>query len=124
MSTLTTHPETTSAQTTRVHFVTPRANFHHDTNGYTLEVELPGVSKEGVEITVDDGQLTILGHRNAAPAQTGVIHNERPAADFRRVFDLDPGIDTTNISAGIEQGLLTLTLHKAETAKPRKITVS
>jgi HSP20 family protein len=97
---------------------------HHDTNGYTLEVELPGVSKEGVEITVDDGQLTIIGHRNAVPAQAGVIHNERQAADFRRVFDLDPNIDTNNISAGIEQGLLTLTLHKAETAKPRKITVS
>ena len=104
--------------------MTPRANLHHDTNGYTLEVELPGVSKEGVEITVDDGQLTIIGHRNAVPAQAGVIHNERQAADFRRVFDLDPNIDTNNISAGIEQGLLTLTLHKAETAKPRKITVS
>lgn len=122
MSTLTKNPETQGA--TRVHFVTPRANFHHDTNGYTLEVELPGVSKDGVEITVDDGQLSIIGHRTASPVQAGIIHNERQAADFRRVFDLDPGIDTSNISAGIEQGLLTVKLHKAETAKPRKIEVS
>ena len=49
---------------------------------------------------------------------------ERSVADYRRVFELDPAIDTNKISAKMEQGMLTLTLPKSEQVKPRKITVS
>ncbi|HEY2084032.1 MAG TPA: Hsp20/alpha crystallin family protein, partial [Verrucomicrobiae bacterium] len=49
---------------------------------------------------------------------------ERNTADYRRVFELDPAIDTAKVSAKIEQGILTVTLPKSERAKPRKITVS
>ena len=49
---------------------------------------------------------------------------ERSAADYRRVFELDPAIDTGKIAAKMEQGMLLLTLPKSERIKPRKITVS
>ena len=53
-----------------------------------------------------------------------VLFRERSAADYRRVFELDPAIDTGKISAKMEQGMLMLTLPKSERVKPRKINVS
>lgn len=85
---------------------------------------MPGVDKQGVEVTVDDGKLTLIGHRKAWESPGRPVYTERREASFRRVFDLDPSIDAEKISAQIEQGLLTVQLHKAESAKPRKIQVS
>lgn len=51
------------------------------------------------------------------------VFRESSPADFRRVFELDPAIDTAKTSARMEQGVLTLTLPKSERVKPRKITV-
>jgi len=53
-----------------------------------------------------------------------LIHRESRPENFRRMFELDPSIDGDKISAKIDQGLVTLTLSKAEHVKPRKITVS
>ena len=52
------------------------------------------------------------------------MFRESREADFRRVFELDPAIDTSKISAKVEQGILTLTLPKSESVKPRKIAVT
>jgi HSP20 family protein len=52
-----------------------------------------------------------------------LVHRESRTENFRRAFELDPSIDTAKISAHIDQGMLTLTLPKAEKVKPRKITV-
>ncbi len=118
---------TTSEKSTevaqRVEFIAPRTNLHQDAGDYVLEVEMPGVTKEGIEVTVEDGKLTLIGHRAAAASGAKVIYSERPYAEYRRVFDLDPSIDPEKITASVEQGLLTLRLQKAETAKPRKIAI-
>jgi HSP20 family protein len=107
----------------RVEYFTPRVDLHQDADGYTLEVEMPGVNKQGVEITVEDGKLVLGGHRPLAGEFGRSVHRERKAGEYRRVFDLDPSIDATKISARVEQGLLTVHLPKAEAVKPRKITV-
>lgn len=107
----------------RLEFVTPRADLHHNADTYTLELEMPGVTKEGVELTVDNGKLTIVGDRRAGTQAGKAIYSERPAAAYRRVFDLDPSIDTAGITANIDQGILRITLGKSEAAKPRKISV-
>jgi HSP20 family protein len=122
MNTLTT--KETQAAPTRVEFVVPRVNIHQDAEGYILEVEMPGVAKSGVEVTFEDGKLTLIGHRAEGEHSGQVVYRERAATGYRRVFDLDPSIDSEKISAVIEQGLLTVRLHKAEAAKPRKITVA
>ena len=105
-------------------FVTPVASVVEDSDAYLLRVEMPGVNKEGLEISVENNELTIIGRRDLAQIEGTLIHRESRTEDFRRVFEFDPSIDTSKISARIDQGVLTLTLPKAEQVKPRKITVS
>jgi len=102
-------------------FVTPVASVVEDGDAYLLKVEMPGVNKEGLEISVENNELTITGRRELAQIEGTLIHRESRTEDFRRVFELDPSIDTSKISARIDQGFLTLTLPKAEQVKPRKI---
>lgn len=107
----------------RLEYVIPAVNLHHDADGFTLEAEMPGVRKDGVEITYDDGKLTLIGHR-AVPAQAGSpVYAESTGHGYRRVFDLDLSVDADKITATIDQGLLTVCLPKAEASKPRKITL-
>jgi len=109
--------------TDRVEYATPAVNLHHDPDGFTLEVEMPGVTREGVDITFDDGKLTLTGHRIRGEAPGKAVYSESRKWEYRRVFDLDPSIDPEKITASIDQGLLTLRLAKAEQSKPRKIAV-
>jgi HSP20 family protein len=88
-----------------------------------LEAEMPGVNREGLEITLEDNEITIVGHRRSETTPGQPLFRERHAADFRRVFELDPAIDAGKISARMDQGVLTLTLPKSEKVKPRKIRV-
>jgi HSP20 family protein len=84
---------------------------------------MPGVSKAGLEVTVEGLELTIVGRRSTEAPSGEPLFRESRQADYRRVFELDPAIDSSKVSAKIEQGLLTVTLPKSEQAKPRKITV-
>ena len=105
-------------------FITPAASVVEDGDVYMLKVEMPGVNKEGLEISVENNELTITGRRSLAQIEGTLIHRESRPENFRRVFELDPSIDMSKISARIDQGVLTFTLPKAEQVKPRKITVS
>ena len=93
-------------------------------DGYRLEVEMPGVNKEGLDISIENNELTIIGRRSLPVVEGTLVHHESRPENFRRTFELDPSIDANKISARIEQGLVTLTLPKAEHVKPRKIAVS
>ena len=105
-------------------FVAPMASVVEDNDAYLLKVEMPGVNKEGLEISVENNELTITGRRSLPNIEGTLIHRESRSENFRRTFELDPSIDTGKISARMEQGVLTLTLPKAEQLKPRKIAVS
>jgi HSP20 family protein len=105
-------------------FVSPEVNVLETMDGYVLEAEMPGVSKDGLEITLDGTELTITGRSRMEPLPGQPLFRESRAADFRRAFELDPAIDTARISGRMDQGILTLTLPKLEKAKPRKIAVS
>ena len=105
-------------------FVTPAATVLENAEGYTLEVEMPGVSKETLEMWVENNELTIVGRRSMPTIEGTLLHRESRPENFRRAFELDPSIDAEKISAKIEQGVVTLTLPKAEQVKPRKIAVS
>ena len=104
-------------------FAVPEVNIFETEDGYVLEAEMPGVNKSGLEITLEGNELTLLGHRQAVPAPGTALFRESSAADFRRVFELDPAIDASKIAAKMEQGILTLTLPKSEEVKPRRIAV-
>ncbi|MCL4789721.1 MAG: Hsp20/alpha crystallin family protein [Verrucomicrobia bacterium] len=105
-------------------YLAPEVNIYETPEGYVLEAEMPGVNKDGLEITLEGTEITIVGHRGQDPVAGEPLLRERQPADFRRVFELDPAIDTGRISAKMHQGVLTLTLPKSERVKPRKITVS
>lgn len=105
-------------------FVVPISSVTESDDRYTLKVEMPGVNKEGLEISVENNELTITGRRSIPTVDGTLVHRESRGQDFRRVFELDPSIDTGKITAKIEQGVVTLDLPKAEQVKPRKINVS
>ena len=105
-------------------FITPPASVTEIGDGYMLEIEMPGVQKDGLEISVENNELAIIGRRLLPTVEGTLIHRESRPENFRRAFEIDPSIDANKISAKIDQGLVTLTLPKAEHVKPRKITVS
>ncbi|EEF57573.1 Hsp20/alpha crystallin family protein [Pedosphaera parvula] len=105
-------------------FVSPEVNIFETKDGYVLQAEMPGVDREGLDITLEDNQLTILGHRQPESINASLLYRESSNADYRRVFELDPAIDTAKINAKMDQGVLTLTLPKSERVKPRKVTIS
>ncbi len=107
----------------RQEYLLPDVNIFETKDGYVLEAEMPGVSKEGLEITLEGNEMTIVGHRQTEVQPGELLFRERRLADYRRVFELDPAVDTTKVSAKMEQGVLTLTLPKSEQVKPRKIKV-
>lgn len=111
-------------QSSAEQFVAPVATVLENGDGYTLQVEMPGVNKEGLEMWVENNELTIIGRRSLPTVAGTILHRESRRENFRRTFELDPSIDSSKIAAKIEQGVVTLTLPKAEQVKPRKITVS
>jgi HSP20 family protein len=114
--------DTDRAQTEQ--FIAPPASVTEAGDGYRLELEMPGVTRDGLDISVENNELTIIGRRSLPKIEGTLIHHESRPEDFRRTFELDPSIDGDKISAKIDQGLVTLTLPKTEHVKPRKITVS
>ena len=105
-------------------YTTPAVNIRETKEAYILEAELPGVGKGGVDVTVENNELVIVGRRAVENPAGQPVHRESRKGDYRRVFDLDPAVDTSKIAAKIEQGILTLTLPKAESVKPRNIPVA
>lgn len=108
----------------RSQYLVPLANILETKDGYVLEAEMPGVGKDGLDLTVGSGGLTIVGRRTVAAPRGTNLYRESRDLDYRRVFELDPSIDGSKISAKVEQGLLRLHLPKTEAVKPRKIAVT
>jgi HSP20 family protein len=115
--------ETRSQSAQSIRFATPLVDIESTEDGYVLYAEMPGVSKDGIEVTVENGDLLIVGHRRPLDVSGEPVYRESRPYDFRRVYELDPSIDTSRISARIENGLLTVNLPKAEKVKPRRIEV-
>lgn len=105
-------------------YLSPRVDIIETKEAYVLEAEMPGVTKDGLEILLENNELTLVGRRSPEKMEAELVYRESTPRDFRRVFVLDPTIDTAKIEAKLEDGLLALNLPKAEQVKPRKIKVS
>lgn len=103
----------------------PRVDILESENEYRVHMDMPGVKKENVDITVEDGVLTISGERKweVGEDERSVV-GERAHGKFSRRFKLDNAIDAEKIGAGFDSGVLTIHLPKAEVAKPRRIEIS
>ncbi|MFA9443821.1 Hsp20/alpha crystallin family protein [Egicoccus sp. AB-alg6-2] len=92
---------------------------------FTLHVELPGVTADDVEVSLEENVLTIAGERRFydEKAADGFRRIERHFGRFHRAVRLPDRVDGDKVSATYRDGLLTITVPKAEEAKPRRITV-
>jgi HSP20 family protein len=92
---------------------------------YVLTADLPGVDPGSVDVTADNGTLTLTAHRSVRSEDS--VHwltNERFFGTYRRQLSLGDGVDASRISATYENGVLTVTIPVAESAKPRRIDVA
>lgn len=103
----------------------PPVDILEQADGIRIIAELPGVNSSDVKIAVEDNVLTIQGvKQQVAEEKTERVHRyERTYGAFERSFTLPHTVDTGNIKAIYENGVLTVTLPKVERAKPRQIQV-
>lgn len=103
----------------------PAINVVENSNETVLVAELPGVHKDDVKISVEKDLLTISGERKqqAIPEKAQWLRNEIRTGEFARSIRLPKGVDHTNISAELTNGVLRIVLPKAEEVKPREIRV-
>lgn len=103
----------------------PVADIFESEHDITVFADMPGVKDKDVDITLEDDVLTLIGHQNdEAPDNMELLYRGYSPGIYRRAFTLGIAIDREKIDAKIKNGVLTLTLPKAEEAKPRKITVN
>ena len=103
----------------------PPVDILEQADGIRIIAEIPGVNPSDVKISVEDNVLTLQGAKQqVAEEQTERVHRyERTYGAFERSFTLPPTVDTSNIKAAYENGVLTITMPKVEKAKPRQIQV-
>lgn len=103
-------------------YVTPAVDIYETLDGLVVKADLPGVTKDGLDLRVENNLLTIRGRAShCAPGE--MLYREYQLSNFFRQFELSDKVDQQNISAELKHGVLTLNLPKAEEAKPRKIDV-
>ena len=97
-----------------------------DKDNYIVNVEVAGLKREDITVTIDDGSLVIAGERKAAilAPETNVQHTERFYGKFERVLALPTAVASDKVKADYKDGVLTITLPKAEEAKPKQIAVN
>ncbi len=104
---------------------TPALDVHEDKDNYVVKAELPGMKKEDIDVSLHDGVLNISGERKSEETteKTTVYRSERFFGRFQRTVKLPATVSADKIKAQYKDGVLTVTLPKAEEAKPKQIDV-
>lgn len=105
---------------------TPAIDVFEDKDNFYVHVELPGMKKEEIELTLHEGSLSISGERKGAnkSEEADVYRAERFFGRFQRTVSLPAQVAADKVKAQYKDGVLTVTLPKAEEAKPKQIDVS
>ena len=104
----------------------PQTNIYHTPEAYILEIELPGVQNEGIDLEITEKNILVLKARNAYTHDSDkkVLVSQVRTGNFYRAFELGDQVDRESVEARLEAGLLTVTIAKQEKAKPKRIVVS
>jgi HSP20 family protein len=105
---------------------TPPADIHETDNELVVTADLPGVDLSSIDVRVENNVLSITGERKLQEAsENGNVHRvERMYGAFARSFTLSTPVDTEKIQANYKDGVLKITLPKAEVAKPKRIAIA
>jgi HSP20 family protein len=103
----------------------PAVDFFEDGEQFVLKAELPGVNRKDLDLSLQDGVLTLAGERREEQSfeHAEVHRSERFLGKFQRSFTLPAAVNAANVQASFKDGILTVTLPKAEEAKPKHIEV-
>ena len=106
--------------------VFPAINITEDKEKYYVHAELPGMTADDIKLEVNGNKLSLSGERKIQSEGEGAKYHrrERDAGRFSRVIGLPGDVEADNVTARLENGLLTVVIAKAATAKPRQITVN
>ena len=111
-------------QSARRMTITPAVDIFEDGQAVTLWADLPGVTKDKLDVRVHDGNLSIEAEAVVpTPANLRLQHVEVREPRFARTFTLSPDFDTSKIEASLQDGVLKLTIPRREEARPRRIEV-
>ena len=103
----------------------PALDLYQNNDNIVAVLELPGMRKEDIELSLHDGTLTISGERKSSSSNgEQAERTERYVGTFRRSISLPARVDSNKVSAAYRDGILTVTLPKAEEAKPKHIEVA
>jgi HSP20 family protein len=104
----------------------PAVDVYEDKDNLLVKAELPGLKKEDIQISLDNGNLTLSGERKQEEKhqEADVYRSERWVGRFHRSVSLPSRVDADKINATYADGVLTVTLPKAEDAKPKQIPIS
>jgi len=106
-------------------YAQPRYDIADETEAYLVSVDLPGVAKQDISITLRDGLLEVIGKRSReTPKGWKALGEEKQAYAYRLRLMVDDRVQENKISADSKNGVLRLTLPKEEEAKPRKIAIN
>jgi HSP20 family protein len=102
----------------------PTLNLYDEGNRLVLDAEVPGLSEQDIQLSLNQNVLSISGERKVEAPQDYAIHRqERVAIKFARSFALPCQVDTEKVSAQVKDGVLTVTMEKTKEAQPRQITI-
>jgi HSP20 family molecular chaperone IbpA len=114
----------TATQTARRRTITPRYDLEETADAFIITAFVPGVNRSELETNLDHETLTVFARRTwTPPSDWTAVHRETPLADYRLVLELDHRVNREAVRAELNQGVLTLTLPKAESVKPRRIEI-
>lgn len=118
-------PEANLQEAERVPTVTPRHEIAETSEAFGVTVDLPGVAKGGLEVSVDHEQIRITGRRDwRKPDGWTALHRESVEANYELVLEHGRTIDADKVQAELRDGVLRVSLPKAGALKPRKIAVA
>lgn len=104
---------------------TPRTDMMENDDEYVIQVDLPGMAKDHIDINVHDNMLTIEGERHEESREegSGYLRSERSFGAFKRSFSLPSHVVGDKVKASFKNGVLTVHLPKAEKSKRKKVTI-
>ncbi len=105
-------------------YTVPAADIYEYNEGFTLELEVPGVAKDDLELMIENDTLTINGKMDVtAYSDATITHREYKTHDYKRSFKISDEIEKIGVDAKLEDGVLTVHLKKKEEAKPKQIEI-